>query len=124
MNEIIMCAFGLTVTRIDFDGIGFDQGCKNRTGRFDRFNREPDLHLVRAASKTALRANRTLNRKTGAEPLKNRETGGLFGSTGSTTLWSFSGKKEEENGYVFYSRRRKKHEEKQVEIEEDESKKL
>jgi hypothetical protein len=100
------------------------QGCKNRTGRFDRFNRETDLHLVRAASKTALRANRTLNQKTGAEPLKNRKTGGLFGSTGSTTLWSFSGKKKEEKGYVFYSRRRKKHEEKQVEIEEDESKKL
>jgi hypothetical protein len=48
------------------------QGCENRTGRFDRLDRELDLHPVRVGHKTALRMNQSLNRKTGRK-LKKTE---------------------------------------------------
>jgi hypothetical protein len=44
----------------------------DRINRFDRLDREPDLHPVRVDHKTGLRMNRSLNRKIGR---KSEKTG-------------------------------------------------
>ncbi|KEH44077.1 hypothetical protein MTR_1g107310 [Medicago truncatula] len=52
---------------------GINQGNKNRTGRSNRLNREPDLSPVRKRIKTALLQNREQT----AKPEENRKTGGF-----------------------------------------------